>query len=260
MRPQKHAGLGGGGTVEGEIHGIHSRTGLALHGAFYLWSRVAYTSIITRKSAGVGKLAPGRQQNSDHGRDNACCQRHDDPQALGSQDRNWLRDGALVLIGTALLALSAKIQIPFYPVPMTMQSLVVMKIGGGLWLASRGLTLLAYLAEGAMGLPVFASGAGLATWWADCRLSRQLRAGGHAHRLSVRARLSHSVLGAVAVLSLGHAINLALGFAWLATLIGPELAFAKGVVPFAYATVLKVGLGAALLPASWWAVRTFRKL
>jgi biotin transport system substrate-specific component len=182
-------------------------------------------------------------------------------QALGSQDRNWLRDGALVLIGTALLALSAKIQIPFYPVPMTMQSLVVMMIGAAYGWRLGGLTLLAYLAEGAMGLPVFASGAGLAYMVGPTAgyLVSFVLAAMLTGYLSERG-YTHSVLGAVAVLSLGHAINLALGFAWLATLMGPELAFAKGVAPFAYATVLKVGLGAALLPASWWAVRTFRKL
>ena len=181
-------------------------------------------------------------------------------QALGSQDRNWLRDGALVLIGTALLALSAKIQIPFYPVPMTMQSLVVMMIGAAYGWRLGGLTLLAYLAEGAVGLPVFASGGGLAYLAGPTAgyLVSFVIAAMVTGYLSERG-YTHSVLGAVAVLSLGHAINLALGFAWLATLIGPELAFAKGVAPFAYSTVLKVGLGAALLPASWWAVRTFRK-
>lgn len=180
-------------------------------------------------------------------------------QALGSRERNILRDLALVLVGTMLLALSAKIQIPFYPVPMTMQSLVVMMIGAAYGWKLGGLTILAYLAEGALGLPVFASGAGLAYMMGPTGgyLVGFLLAAMATGYLAERG-LTHSVIGAVAVLSLGHVINFIPGYAWLATLIGPELAFAKGVAPFGYATLLKVGLGAALLPASWWAVRTWR--
>lgn len=181
-------------------------------------------------------------------------------QALGSRDRNRLRDVALVLVGTMLLALSAKIQIPFHPVPMTMQSLVVMMIGAAYGWKLGGLTILAYLIEGALGLPVFASGAGLAYMMGPTAgyLAGFLVAAVVTGYLSERG-LTQSVIGALGVLALGHVINLGIGFAWLATLIGPDLAFLKGVAPFALATVLKVGLGAALLPACWWAVRTFRK-
>ncbi len=181
-------------------------------------------------------------------------------QALGSRERNILRDGMLVLVGTMLLALSAKIQIPFYPVPMTMQSLVVMMIGAAYGWKLGGLTILAYLAEGALGLPVFASGAGLAYMMGPTGgyLVGFLLAAIATGYLAERG-YTHSVVGALAVLALGHVINFVPGYAWLATLIGPELAFAKGVAPFGYATLLKVGLGAALLPASWWAVRTWRQ-
>ena len=55
----------------------------------------------------------------------------------------------------------------------------------------------------------------------------------------------------LAVMALGHAIIFALGFAWLATLIGTEKAFAVGVAPFYAATALKTLLAAATLPALW---------
>ena len=58
--------------------------------------------------------------------------------------------------GTLALALSAKIQIPFWPVPLTMQTLVVLLIGMAYGWRLGGATLLLYLAEGAVGLPVFA--------------------------------------------------------------------------------------------------------
>jgi biotin transport system substrate-specific component len=181
-------------------------------------------------------------------------------QALGSRERNILRDGALVLVGTMVLALSAKIQIPFHPVPMTMQSLVVMMIGAAYGWKLGGLTILAYLAEGALGLPVFASGAGLAYMMGPTGgyLVGFLLAAFATGFLAERG-YTHSILGALAVLTLGHLINFIPGYAWLSVLIGHELAFAKGVAPFGYATLLKVGLGAALLPASWRAVRTWRK-
>ncbi len=67
-----------------------------------------------------------------------------------------LRGLVLAVAGTALLTVSAKIQIPFYPVPMTMQTFVVLALGMAYGWRLGGATLLLYLAEGATGLPVFA--------------------------------------------------------------------------------------------------------
>ena len=67
-----------------------------------------------------------------------------------------------VLAGSMLLALSARVTVPFWPVPMTMQVLAVFVIGAAYGRKLALATLLAYLAEGAIGLPVFAGGAGLA--------------------------------------------------------------------------------------------------
>ena len=68
----------------------------------------------------------------------------------------------LVLFGTLLLTVSSKIQVPFWPVPMTMQTFVVFIIGMTYGFKLASLTLVAYLIEGAIGLPVFAKGGGLA--------------------------------------------------------------------------------------------------
>ena len=59
------------------------------------------------------------------------------------------------LIGTIFLAISSKIKIPFYPVPMTMQTLVVLIIGIGFGWKLGVLTISLYLFEGMIGLPVF---------------------------------------------------------------------------------------------------------
>tara|TARA_Y100000996_G_scaffold273134_1_gene215032 strand:+ start:26 stop:577 length:552 start_codon:yes stop_codon:yes gene_type:complete len=61
----------------------------------------------------------------------------------------------IALIGSILLAISAKIKIPFYPVPMTMQTLVVLIIGIGFGWKLGIATIMLYLFEGIIGLPVF---------------------------------------------------------------------------------------------------------
>ncbi|MDA7428788.1 biotin transporter BioY [Primorskyibacter aestuariivivens] len=71
--------------------------------------------------------------------------------------RSLLTNAALVLGGSLFIAIAAQISVPFFPVPMTLQTLAILIVG--LTFGSRlgALTLMAYLAEGAMGLPVFAN-------------------------------------------------------------------------------------------------------
>ena len=71
-----------------------------------------------------------------------------------------IRAIALAVIGSILLTLSAKIQVPFWPVPMTMQTFVVLVLGVAYGWRLAGATVLLYLAQGALGLPVFAAGGG----------------------------------------------------------------------------------------------------
>src|SRR4030081_3064955 len=71
-----------------------------------------------------------------------------------------LRAVILVALGTALLTLSAKINLPLPYVPMTLQTLVVLMIGAAYGWRLGAATMVAYLAEGAFGLPVFAGPAG----------------------------------------------------------------------------------------------------
>ena len=63
----------------------------------------------------------------------------------------------ITIVGTALITLSAKIKIPFYPVPMTMQTFVVLFIGMSLGSKVGSATVALYLLEGIFGLPVFAN-------------------------------------------------------------------------------------------------------
>jgi len=67
-----------------------------------------------------------------------------------------LKNLLLAVIGTIILAISAKVKIPFYPVPMTMQTFVVLLIGISFGWKLGLFTVGLYLAEGIVGLPVFA--------------------------------------------------------------------------------------------------------
>jgi biotin transport system substrate-specific component len=74
-----------------------------------------------------------------------------------------LKKTLLVVAGTIFIAIAAQISIPFFPVPMTLQTLAILIVGLTFGARLGAVTLLAYLAEGAAGLPVFANGgAGLA--------------------------------------------------------------------------------------------------
>jgi hypothetical protein len=75
---------------------------------------------------------------------------------------NAVRAIVLAVIGSILLTISAKIQVPFWPVPMTMQTFVVLVLGVAYGSRLGGATVLLYLVQGALGLPVFAGGGGFA--------------------------------------------------------------------------------------------------
>ena len=67
------------------------------------------------------------------------------------------KQAALVLGGSLFIALAAQISVPMYPIPMTLQTLAILIVGLSFGARLGALTLLAYLAEGAAGLPVFAN-------------------------------------------------------------------------------------------------------
>ena len=78
--------------------------------------------------------------------------------ALGGND-TLARKVAMVLFGSVLVAVSAQVSVPMYPVPMTLQTLAIMLVGLTYGWRLAGATMVTYLAQGAMGLPVFAGGA-----------------------------------------------------------------------------------------------------
>ena len=168
----------------------------------------------------------------------------------------FARNAALAVGGALALALSAKIQVPFAPVPMTLQTLVVLALGAAYGARLAAATVALYLLEGFLGLPVFAgalAGPGYMAGPTGGFLVGFLLAAALVGVLAERGwDRSWGLL--LAAMALGHVAIFALGFAWLAILIGPEKAFTLGVAPFVLATIVKTLLACALVGAAWSAL------
>ena len=169
------------------------------------------------------------------------------------------RNVVLAVAGSLLLTVSAKVQIPFWPVPMTMQTFVVLVLGMAYGWKLGAATMLLYLAEGALGLPVFAgtpergigiaymvgpTGGYLAGFVAGAILCGWLAERGW-DRSAWRTALA---------MTAGHLLILLLGFLWLSSLVGAAKAYAVGVAPFYAATVAKTALAVVTLPLAWRAL------
>ena len=155
-----------------------------------------------------------------------------------------------------LIALSAKLQIPFWPVPMTLQSLAVLLAGLCLGPCLGGLAVAAYLLAGAAGLPVFAgtrSGLAVLTGPTGGYLAGFLLAVLLVGALAERGWGRRPGRIAAAML-LGHVAILLPGAAWLTRLLGPHTAWASGLAPFWVGTLVKTALGVVLMRLAWRAL------
>ncbi len=178
-----------------------------------------------------------------------------------AQGSGALRASILAACGTLLLTLAAKINVPFYPVPITMQTFAVlviaMSFGKRLGLA----TVLLYLAEGAAGLPVFAGtpekGIGLA-YMAGPTAGYFL---GFVLATLLVADLAEkgwdrNVITTMLAMVLGTALIFVPGILWLGVLYGWDKPIvAWGFTPFLLGALFKVALAAALMPLAWKMVK-----
>jgi biotin transport system substrate-specific component len=181
----------------------------------------------------------------------------------------------LVVAGALLLAISAKIKVPFFPVPMTLQTLAVPLIAAAYGARLGVLTVLAYLAAGALGMPVFTNTppqmASLAYFLGPT--------GGYLVGYIAAAWIvgaaadrgwSKSFPKLFAAMLAGGVIIFVLGFAWFAFFAalspgllellklpegtmgaGAGFAWTAGVAPFLLGDLLKIILAAAAVPAAW---------
>jgi biotin transport system substrate-specific component len=164
-------------------------------------------------------------------------------------DRRLLRGVVLAVLGSLLLWASAKVQVPFYPVPITMQTAVVFLLGIAYGPRLAVATVALYILEGALGLPVFAgtpergiglpyilgpTGGYILSWLPAAAITGL-----------VAERSRHWLVTGAGVLA-AIAVNYALGVAWLSTFVGLEQALVVGVLPFLFGDALKLALVTAL--------------
>ncbi len=186
--------------------------------------------------------------------------------AIASQTTRLSRTFVLVFAGALALTISAKVQIPFYPVPLTMQTLVVLLVGMAYGTRLGAATLVTYLAAGALGLPVFAGtpekGIGMAYLVGPSGgyLLGFLLASATMGWLAERGwgrRVGTTVLAML----IGNAAIYVPGLLWLGSVVGwdkPVLAW--GLTPFLLGDALKLALAAGLLPVVWkWLSRHNRE-
>tara|TARA_B100000475_G_C14836602_1_gene247116 strand:+ start:30 stop:596 length:567 start_codon:yes stop_codon:yes gene_type:complete len=162
----------------------------------------------------------------------------------------YLKNIGLILLGSLLLALSSKVQVPFWPVPMTMQTFIVFIIGMTYGWKLAFSTLLVYLLEGALGLPVFAKGGGL--------LYLTGPTAGYLYGMTIAAGViglfaelgyNNSYFKSLISLSIGTFIIFLCGVGYLGSVIEYDKALAGGLYPFIPSEFFKIGLAVVLIPS-----------
>ncbi|HUQ37614.1 MAG TPA: biotin transporter BioY [Aestuariivirga sp.] len=179
---------------------------------------------------------------------------------------NWTRSILLALIGSMIVAISAQVSVPLYPVPMTLQTLAVLAVGGAYGARLGAITLALYALEGAAGLPVFANFQGglfLQTGEITPR-------GGYIIGFILAAGLvgylvekgwGSSILKLCAAMLLGAAIVYVPGLIWLVGWLGVmkgmdvssaiAIALTTGMFPFILGDIIKAVLAALAFPAAF---------
>ncbi len=166
----------------------------------------------------------------------------------------------LAVVGTLVLTVSAKTKVVLGPVDISLQTLAVLLIASAFGLRLGVATLLLYMAEGAMGLPVFQGtpekGLGIAYMLGST--------GGYLAGFVVMAAIvgwaadrgwDRNPIKLFGAMLTAEVVMMAMGFAWLGLLIGPEKSWQFGVAPFVIGDLIKVALAASLVPAVWSLLR-----
>jgi biotin transport system substrate-specific component len=170
------------------------------------------------------------------------------------QQRSWLLDAVLVVFFSGFVALTAQVEIPLWPVPLTLQTLGVLFTGAVLGSRRGALALLLYLTEGALGLPVFAGGAsgvGYMLGPTGGYLVGFVVAAGVVGWLAQRGWDRRLVWAAVAMV-IGNVMIYVCGVAWLAVFLGDLWgAVVKGVLLFVVGDLIKIAVAALTLPGGW---------
>ncbi|MDB5472957.1 MAG: biotin transporter BioY [Devosia sp.] len=169
---------------------------------------------------------------------------------------------AIIVLGTVLITICAKINVPVWPVPVTLQGFAIAALAAAFGMRMGVATVALYLVEGALGLPVFATGGGIAYLAGPT--------GGFLIGFLVLAAIvgfaadrgaSGKPVALFAAMVAGDAVLLVLGFAWLLLMAGQAQwidqtnvvasAFAKAVQPFIVWDILKMAFAALTVSGAW---------
>jgi biotin transport system substrate-specific component len=172
---------------------------------------------------------------------------------LWRSSASWVYKTFLVFFASLIIAASAQIEVPMFPVPVTLQTFAILLTAMTLGWRLGGLAIVAYIAEGAAGLPVFAGfGAGFmhlvgptgGYLWAF--LLAALLAGFLAEKGLVKNFASTILVGALSI-----AVILLIGMAYLIKFVGWPQAYVLGVQPFLLGAALKTIMLAVIVPKFW---------
>lgn len=172
--------------------------------------------------------------------------------SIDTKTLNAYKQVSLALAGSILMVISAKIIVPFWPVPMTFQPFAATLLGLMLGPRLGSVAVITYLLEGTAGLPVFAdsfSHPGL-SWLmlpsAGFLLSFPVAA--YVAGLMKERGWMESVFKCTALFLVSHAIVYGIGMPWLIGFIGYKAAYAN-MLMWMPGNVIKIGLGVALTQA-----------
>ena len=171
---------------------------------------------------------------------------------LGKKTNDFVYVLLTSIIGSFLLAISSKVQIPLTPVPVTLQTLVLLVMSMFLgWRGAVGATSL-YLFQGAIGLPVFAHGGGFIILFGPT--------GGYLFGFLIASLVvgylaekgwDKSVVLTFTSMTIGTLIIYLFGVIWLSYLKNLNTALVFGLLPFITPDILKICLGTCLVSAGW---------
>jgi len=180
---------------------------------------------------------------------------------VSPRPRSWLFDAALVVVFSAFVALTAQVEIPLRPVPITLQTLGVLFTGAVLGSRRGAVALLLYLAEGAVGLPVFAGGASGVAYMLG-------PTGGYLVGFVPAAAVvgwlaehgwDRRPLWTALAMVIGNLVIYALGVTWLAVLLGDlRTALVQGALIFIIGDLIKLVIATITLPGGWALARRHR--
>jgi biotin transport system substrate-specific component len=164
-------------------------------------------------------------------------------------ERSLLSDAGLVIAFSLLTGVMAHVAIPlpFTPVPITGQTFAVLLTGAALGARLGTASMLAYIAEGVIGLPVFAAAPGSFSYgYLAGFVAAAFVVGWFADRGWTRDLL-HTVVAMIA----GEVAIYFFGLLWLAHLVPPSLVLVYGLYPFLIGDAIKLAAATAVLPAGW---------